>query len=237
MSNETVFDNINEHSNIDMGVNGPVDESGKENKPVEANTQKPKRIRQQKSKSTEDNESSGERHNTPIQRRSSNRRIIKVTGGGGSTIEQSRSKRRKQSKCEEELADQFGFITDGFTNARSKLRSRKSGKNNLRKLCREETKEEAELSDKDDDIVDLDIESDEDYDDDDDDDSENEMEYAKILAGFMPFVHHHHPPLCSKPEPETLLDKVVTAFTGYPVCTHVAQVGPSSSKLVIEIDI
>lgn len=236
MSNETVFDNINEHSNIDMGVNGPVDESGKENKPVEANTQKPKRIRQQKSKSTEDNESSGERHNTPIQRRSSNRRIIKVTGGGGSTIEQSRSKRRKQSKCEEELADQFGFITDGFTNARSKLRSRKSGKNNLRKLCREETKEEAELSDKDDDIVDLDIESDEDYDDDDDDDSENEMEYAKILAGFMPFVHHH-PPLCSKPEPETLLDKVVTAFTGYPVCTHVAQVGPSSSKLVIEIDI
>lgn len=36
---------------------------------------------------------------------------------------------------------------------------------------------------------------------------------------------------------ESVVNKIVNAFAGYPVATHVSQTSPNTSKLTIEIDI
>lgn len=227
MSNVTDSDSNKKPIGSTMGDTDKNVEPGRENSQVEANTQKPKRkyTRRKQPEQQQHTEVSGERHNPALQRQ-------RKKGESGSTIEQA----RKQRKRKQDLADEFGLVTDGFSNARSKVRSRKSGKNELGRICREEAKnslnEENDEEEEEEEPIDLEIEDDDDESDSDEESDEEEAEYARILAGMFPFMRQS-----PTPAPDTVLDKVVTAFTGYPVCTHVAQIGPKNNKLVIEIDI
>lgn len=214
MSNEQVSNDSNNDSIIDMGVVGSNIKTEGESESVENTAQKPKRryTKRSRGKENEDPESGGERHNIPIQRAG--------RPGSGSTVQQARSKRKHKSKCDRAIekgleSGLLGLESDGFTNARTKLRPRKSGKNQLRKICREE--EDSIKS-----------ESDSDYEDDNDDEMD---EYLNAMAQLPPnFV-------MAAMRPVSLMDKIVTAFAGYPVTTHVSEINPNTTKLVIEVEL
>lgn len=131
---------------------------------------------------------------------------------GGTTVQQARKKRERSRKHKQELATQFGLITDGFTNARSVPGTRKPKRKPVRKLDRNK---EAELE----------IEEDtEPY--------EKEIELDEIIREMLLMLRLH--PVSPM---QSILNKVTSAFMGYPVLTRISETKPGNTKLVIELEI
>lgn len=131
---------------------------------------------------------------------------------GGSTVQQARKKRERSRKHKQELAAQFGLVTDGFTNAKSVPRAGKPKRKPVRKVDRRKETE-------------LEIEEDmEPY--------EKEIELDEIIREMLPMLRPRPvPPM------QSVLNKVTSAFMGCPVLTHVSESKPGNTKLVIEIEI
>lgn len=154
-----------------------------------------------------DNESSGER-DIPIQRQRA----------GGSTVQQA----RKQRKRKQDIADKLGLVTDGFSDAKPERRPRKP-----RLVCKERKlkKDKTFPEEEEDNVEEIEEE-------DGSDEEERDLEFENYVESLLPFLMPRQ-----LPPQDTVLNKIVSAFAGYPVCTHVSEINPNKSKLIIEIDI
>lgn len=183
---------------FNSGSNSPECEST----PMETEQAKPKR-RYNKKPKTKDSEANRVGYNP-------GRAVQEPTGG--STVQQARKKRERSRKHKQELATQFGLVTDGFTNAKSVPRAGKPKRKPVRKVDR---RKETELE------IDEDTEP-----------YEKEIELDEIIREMLPMLRPHPvPPM------QSVLNKVTSAFMGCPVLTHVSESKPGNTKLVIEIEI
>ena len=71
-----------------------------------------------------------------------------------------------------------------------------------------------------------------------DSESDSDFDYFNncgyLFGSYIPFLRPPPPP---RPPHEAVINKIVSAFVGYLVATHVSQVSPSSSKLIVEVEI
>lgn len=172
------------------------------------------------SKSVENKQEKPKRKRSPKVQQSSEPSGVGHIPEGGSTVQQSRRKRETKRKLVQELADKSGFIPDRLPDATQKPKSRRS-------VLRSVPPKQEGLAEKRDDEDNEDISS---SDDDDDDD----IDYALFMRGMMnPYMMMQ----MNQPSEMSVLDKVVSAFSGYPMTTHVTEIKPNKQKLVIEVEI
>lgn len=193
MSNEQTISNNIDNSEPGLEPFSKDNTIGDGNGKSKAKQNKPKR------RKVTSSESGGVGHNAAVPK----------SGEVGSSVQQARQRRTRRNKLEEELpAFCAGLVTDGLTDARSKVGSLKPRRDRVRKLIRAE---ESELSDEEDPI--------------------EEEQIEDLINQFLPFFSPPVNPM------DSVLSKVVSAFAGYPVISHVTQTKPNTSKLTIEVEI
>ena len=124
------------------------------------------------------------------------------------------------------LADKLGLVTDGLSNAKpvpgpGKPRKPRNprGKDPVREMDREKE-------------IELEIESSSESE---SECSEDERDIDYEWKQLMKNLRQIYTPQISPSE--SILNKVTSAFLGYPVMTHVSEEKPGNTKLAIEIDI
>lgn len=210
MSDETSTENLLDSNNNNLEYNSGSNSSGGENSGVEAQQNKPKRkyTRKERKQSSEFDRI----------RHSGNR--LQEQSTAGSTVQQSRKKRQRTKRCKQDIANELGLVTDGFTNAKPIPRPRKprkprppTGKNPVREMDR---KQKDKLSDE----------------------SDSDDNYEVEDISMEDFIRTLRPVMMPRIDPAgSILNKVTSAFLGYPVMTHVSESRPGNTKLVIEIEI
>lgn len=207
MSDENIIDLSKSSNNIDLEFFGGNNPIEKTPPGMEGEQKKPKR-KYTKRKQKQSSESSGVGHKPAVH-----------GSEGGSSVRLERERRKRFDKLQQELAAKLGELPEGI--AGSKPRTRKPRKDKIRG---DDYSKEIDMTN--------DNESDSESDSDNDSDSDY-PDYSYIVKGFIPFMRPN-PFVCPQ---ESVINKIVNAFTGYPVATHVSQTSPTTSKLTIEIDI
>lgn len=211
MSDETSTENLLDSNNNILEYNSESNSSGSENSGVEAQQNKSKRKytrREQK----ENSEFNRIRH-------SGNR--LQEQSTAGSTVQQSRKKRQRSKRRKQDIANELGLVTDGFTNAKPVPRSRKPRKPRKDPIREINGKQKAKLSEE----SDL-------------DGSSSDENYEVEDISMEDFIRTLRPVMMPRIDPtRSILNKVTSAFLGCPVMTHVSESRPGNTKLVIEIEI
>lgn len=208
MTDESNIDLSKSSNNIDLEFFGGNNPIEKTPPGMEGEQKKPKR-KYTKRKQKQGSESSGIGHKPAVH-----------GSEGGSSVRLERERRKRFDKLQQELAAKLGELPEGI--AGSKPRPRKSRKDKVRG---NDYNKEIDVTNGNDES-DSESDSDSDYPDCCDD-------YSYIVKGFIPFMRPN-PFVCPQ---ESVVNKIVNAFAGYPVATHVSQTSPNTSKLTIEIDI
>ena len=69
-----------------------------------------------------------------------------------------------------------------------------------------------------------------------DSESDSDFDYfnncSYFFGSYLPFLRPPPPP-----PHESVINKIVSAFVSYPVATQISQISPSSSRLIIEVEI
>lgn len=207
MSNENNIDLSKSNNNIDLELFGDHKPIEDSSPKLEGAQKKPKR-KYTKRKQNKDSESGGVGHKST------------VSGSkGGSSVRLERERRKRFDKLQQEFASKLGSISEGLSALGPEQRTRKPRKD---KVSRDDYGKEIDVKSE----SESENDSDSDY-------SDYDDSYNYIMRGFIPFMRPN-PFVCPQ---ESIVNKIVNAFTGYPVATHVSQTSPTTSKLTIEIDI
>ena len=222
MSNESI-DLTKSHSNIDLelfGGNNPPDKSPTS---LEAAQKKPKRKYTKRKQKSEDSKPD----------RVGCKPTVLGSEGGGSTVRLERQRRKRFDKLQQELAAKLGELPEGFPATTVKiepgsgLSSTATAKPRKNKVRTDDCRKEIDVNINDESENDSESDSDFDY----------FNNYGYLLGSYLPFLRTAPPPPLPQLPQESAINKIVSAFVGYPVETHLSQTSPSSSKLIIEIEI